>query len=326
MGLFEKIGLARKKPRPVGQQLEKGRDSTRRLRHTNWTYKVGILLVLVILTLAAFPRGELYQYTVQVGEEWRQEDLLSPFDFPIYKSSGELQEERAEVRRRTPPYFSENLNAQERMAANRDTVAQQLQRVFAAYEAYQVNRLRGRSAEAHADSITYIERRRDARLKATPEQWRLLVESFAARVPELPQSSREPPEGRRLDVQLLEQAWELGTQLLNVGVMDVTIDSVHAEQVYIRNQVDNTEQAKNKDSLYGLNEAYTYAQAQFQQIYDDRPDLASLGTAFFRAIFVPSLSYMRGETVRAWQSLESRISVTRGRVGEGEVLVREASA
>lgn len=323
MGLFEKIGLARKKPRPVGQKLEKGRDTTRRVWRANWTYKAGIILVLVVLTLAAFPRGDLYQYTVEVGEEWRQEDLAAPFDFPIYKSDEELQTERADVRRRTPPYFVEILDAQQRMAANRDTVALQLARVFEAYKNYQLNRLRGRSAEAHADSITYIERRRDARLKVTPEQWRMLVQSYAERVPELPQSSREPPQGTRLDEQLLEDAWELGTQLLNIGVMDVSHDSVHAEQVYIRNQVEHSERAKNKDSLYGLNEAYTYAQRQFQQLYDDHTEYASLGTAFFRSIFVPSLSYMRGETVREWQRLESRISVTRGKVNTGEIVVEK---
>lgn len=321
MGLFEKIGLARKKPRPVGQQLEKGRDTSRRVGRANWTYKVGILLVLVVLTLAAFPRGNLYQYTVEVGEEWRQEMLRAPFDFPIYKSEEELEEERAEVRRTRPPFFGESLDAQDRMAANRDTLANQLQRVFDAYEDYQLAKLRGRSPEAHADSISYMERRRDARLKATPEQWQMLVESYAARVPELPQSSREFPEGPRLDEQLLSDAWELGTQLLNIGVMDVPHDSVHAEEVHIRNEVDQTQRTKSKDALYGLNEAYTYAQRQFQQKYEDRPDLANIGTSFFRSIFVPSLNYQRGRTVREWQQAEGRISVVRDKVNEGEVII-----
>ncbi|MEX1054486.1 MAG: metal-dependent phosphohydrolase, partial [Rhodothermales bacterium] len=88
--MFEKIGLARKKPRPVGQTLEKGRESSRRTTHANWTFKVGILLALVLITLAAFPRSDVYQYTVQVGNEWRQETLIAPFDYPIYKSPEEL--------------------------------------------------------------------------------------------------------------------------------------------------------------------------------------------------------------------------------------------
>ncbi len=323
MRLFEKFGLARKKPRPVGQKLEKGLESPRRGRQANWAFKVGILFALVLITMAAFPRGEVYQYTVQVGDEWRQESLVAPFDYPLYKSAEELAEEREAVRRGSPPYFREILNAQEMMAANRDTVAQQLERVFQAYESYKLAQLRGRSDQARRDSLLYLERRREARLKATPEQWQLLVNSYADRVPELPQSSREPPTEARLDELLLGQAWELGTQLLNIGVLDVPLDSVRAEQVYTRNQVDLSERVRNKANLYGLNEAYTFAQRQFQQTYEDQPELANLGTAFFRAIFTPSLAYMRGETIREWQRLEGRISVTRGKVSEGDVIVEK---
>ena len=321
MGLFEKIGLARKKPRPVGHQLEKGRDSTRRSEHANWAFKIGILLGLVGLTIAAFPRGEVYQFTVQVGDEWRQEPLVAPFDYAIYKSPEELAEEREAVRRRTPPYFREIVDAQQRMGANRDSVARQLGRVFEAYESYRVNQLRGQTEQARRDSISYIARRREARLKASPEQWQMLVNSYASRVPELPQTSREPPTEARLDQRLLERAWELSTQLLNIGVMDVPQDSVHAEQVYIRNEVEHSERVKNKINLYGLNEAYTFAQNQLQQVYEDEPELASLGTAFFRAIFTPSLGYMRSETILEWQRLEGRISITRGKVSAGEVIV-----
>lgn len=323
MRLFEKIGLARKKPRPVGQKLEKGLETPRRSQKANWAFKVGILFALIVITMAAFPRGDVYQYTVQIGDEWRQEDFVAPFDYPLYKSAEELAEEREAVRRRTPPYFREIPNAQEMMAANRDTLAQQLSRVFKAYESYKLAQLRGRSDRAYRDSIVYVERRREARLKATPEQWQLLVNSYAERVPELPQSTREPPSEARLDEVLLGQAWEFGNQLLAVGVLDVAKDSVHAEQVYIRNEVDHIERMLNKAGLYGLDEAYAFAQQRFQQMHEDEPELAGLGAAFFRAIFAPSLAYMRSQTIREWQRLEDRISVTRGKVGEGEVIVEK---
>lgn len=323
MRLFEKIGLARKKPRPVGQKLEKGLESPKKGRHANWVFKVGILFALILITMAAFPRGEVYQYTVQVGDEWRQDDLVAPFDYPLYKTAEELAEEREAVRRRTPPYFAEIPNAMERVAANRDTVAQQLSRVFSAYESYRLAQLRGRSEQAHRDSLLYLERRREARLKATPEQWQMLVNSYAERVPELPQSSREPPVDARLDEVLLSEASEIANQLLAIGVLDVPIDSVHAEQIYIRNEVERNERMGNKANLYGLNEAYEFAQRQFQQLHEDQPQVANIGAAFFRAIFAPSLAYLRSYTISAWQRQEDRISVTRGKVAEGEVIVEK---
>ena len=323
MGLFEKIGLAKKKPRPVGQKLEKGRESPRRSNQTKWAFKVGILLILMLLTLAAFPRGNIYQYTVEVGDEWRRETLTAPFDFPIYKSQEELARERLEVRQGTPPYFREVPDAQVRMAANRDTVAQQLERIFQSYADYRLNALRGMAADAAADSLRYMALRRDARLKATPEQWRMLVGSFAERMPELPSASREPIEGPRLDVQLLTDAWELGTQLLNIGVLDVPLDSVRSDRIFIRDDVSRSETVMNKNNVYGLNEAYTYVESQFRQLNEDDPELAGLGTAFFRSIFTPSLSYLRGATVREWQREEQRISPTRSVVSEGEMIAEK---
>jgi hypothetical protein len=56
-------------------------------------------------------------------------------------------------------------------------------------------------------------------------------------------------------------------------------------------------------------------------MYPANNELAGLGTAFFRSIFTPSLTYMRGDTVREWSRLESRISPTRGKVSQGEVVV-----
>lgn len=322
MGLLEKIGLAKKKPRPVGQKLEKGRESPVRVKRTRRAFKTGIFLILVAVTLAAFPRGEIYQYTVQVGDEWRTEDLRAPISFSIYKTEDELAAQRAEIRERIAPYFSPVPNPQEQVIANRDTLASQLEGVFRAYANYRLNLLRGRNEEAARDSVVYTDLRRSARLKATPEQWQLLVESYADRVPELPRASREPPEGPRLDQQLLNQAWELGTQLLIAGVLDVPLDSVRSEELNIRDQQLQTERRIDRQTVYGLDEAYDYVDRQFASSYEN-PRIANLGTAFFRAIFVPSLNYDRAGTIQKWQEEERSIALTRGQIEEGTIIIEE---
>lgn len=322
MGLFQNIGLAKKKPRPVGQSLEKGRESPRRARRAHWAFKIGILLILEGLTLAAFPRDDIYRYTLQVGDEWRREDFEAPFDFPLYKTDEQLQNEREEIRRTTPPIFQLVDNAQEQMEENRDLVAAQLAQIFSVYVDYRLNQLRGRTAEALEDSIRYMELRRAARLKATPEQWQILAESHAQRIPELPTSSRQPPEGPSLGQQLLQDAWEISAQLLVPGVLDVHIDSVRAEEILIRNLEDNTETIRSKRSVYGLNEAYAFAETRFEEMYADR-QVANLGSAFFRAIFTPSLRYLLGATVEEWRLQEQALSITQGRIAEGEVIVRK---
>ncbi len=321
MGLLKRVRSGPRRARPVGNSLERGRDDGRRDRRRNIAVKAGIFLLLTALTLAAFPRGEVFDYTVQVGEVWKRELLVAPFDFALFKSPDSLEAERRQVRFTTPPYFREIPDAQARMMANRDTVTRQLEHLFGAYEASLFNKSRGRLDEARRDSARYAELRRTARLKLTPEQWQRLVEDYAARIPGLASATREPPPGQRLDERLLRDAWEFSTQLVNMGVLDIPRDSIYTETLIARNEKARTERTIDKDEVYGLNEVYATVQEYFGSQYEE-PELVNVTSAFVRAIFVPSLEYLRGETLRAWRAAESQISPTRGKVAEGEEIVR----
>ncbi|MXW64089.1 MAG: HDIG domain-containing protein [Bacteroidetes bacterium SB0662_bin_6] len=320
MRVLRAIGLRKKKPQPVGNNLEKGLASRDKSGQIHWMYTGGIFFALVLLTVAAFPRSNVYQYTVEIGDEWHGESLVAPFDFSIYKSEAQLEAERTAIRENTPPYFQVSDDAQGVMEANRDTLIQQLDEVFDAWAAYRVHRLLGETEEGEADSLRYLDLRRAARLTITSGQWRLLAEAYALRMPEL--SGEEPPSNAsRPDERLLNEAWSVASQLLVVGVLDVPQDSVLSDQIVVRDDVDRTETIRNKDNTYGLDEAYAFAERQFQQSEDSLS--AALGGAFFRAIFTPSLSYLRAETIREFQRLEQRISPVRGRVAEGETIIED---
>ena len=320
MKVLRDIGLWKKKPQPVGGNLEKGLSSRDKSGQIQWMYNGGILLALVLLTLAAFPRSNVYQYTVEIGEEWHGETVVAPFDFSIYKSETELEVERTALRENTPPYFRVSADAQGVMAANRDTLIRQLDEVFDAWTGYRVHRLLGEMAEAEADSLQYLDLRRAARLKITPEQWRLLADAYAERMPEL--SGEQPRiDTSRPDERLLNQAWGIASQLLIVGVLDVPQDSVLSDRIVVRDDANRTETIRAKDNTYGLDEAYAYAERQFQQSEDSLS--VALGDAFFRAVFTPSLSYLRAETIRELQRLEQRISPVRGRIAEGETIIED---
>src|SRR5690606_21396892 len=134
-----------------------------------------------------------------------------------------------------------------RVSAARDTLASQLERVFDAYASYQFHRMRGHPVEASEDSVRYVELRRNARLKATPEQWSLLASAYTDRMPGLSSTSREPVRGPRLDEELLGRSYQIALQLLDRGVMDVPSDSIQAGQVIVRNDLEHVERTVEKD-------------------------------------------------------------------------------
>jgi cyclic-di-AMP phosphodiesterase PgpH len=316
MTLFARLGLGRSRARPVGNQLESGREAQVAIHRNPEFQKAAILATLVILTLAAFPRGESYQFTAQIGDEWRQEPLIAPFDFPIYKTTEAIQEERRAVRFEMPPFFAEVPNAQERLNENRALIREQFDRIFESFSAYQDHRYDGRVAEASEDSARHMDLRRNARVKLTPEQWNRLLHYYRLDGEGLPRTSERP-----LDHRLVEDAWTIGTQMLGVGVMDVPLDSLLTDEFVVRDEDEHFEVVRNKDAVFGLNEAYVFAQDQFTQLFPEDRQAANIGVAVYRAMFTPSLQYLRAETLRAWQEREQRISPTFGRVSRGDTII-----
>ncbi|MDR2424502.1 MAG: HDIG domain-containing protein [Prevotellaceae bacterium] len=51
------------------------------------------------------PRGGKFKYEFNVGKTWTENDLLAPFDFPVYKTEAELLEERKRTSEQAPSYF-----------------------------------------------------------------------------------------------------------------------------------------------------------------------------------------------------------------------------
>jgi membrane-associated HD superfamily phosphohydrolase len=51
------------------------------------------------------PGGGKFKYEFNQGQPWMHEELNAPFDFPIYKSEAELQEEHSRIQKQSLNYF-----------------------------------------------------------------------------------------------------------------------------------------------------------------------------------------------------------------------------
>jgi len=105
MGLSELFGWSRRTPQPAGQDLEAEDRSEDTEAWKRWALRGGLFLALVALTVAAFPRGDFYEYTVEVGDTWRQSTLTAPFNFPVYLDQERVQARRDTVRKTRPRTF-----------------------------------------------------------------------------------------------------------------------------------------------------------------------------------------------------------------------------
>jgi len=312
----------RRKIRPVGEKLEKGRNSENQLATKNLFIKSVIFFSLLLISYIAFPKSELYQFSVEAGESWRYETLKAPFDFPIYKDEGVIESEKRNIRYTTPPYFSEIPQAKSKMLAKRDTVKNQLDRIFVAYSQFVKNKERDSLTWAIQDSLRVTELKRTAWLRLTQEQWEYLTDSYMAHLPDSNGVSLSSSE-ERLDQALLNNAWNIANPLIGVGILDIPLDSVLTEEIVIRKVDESIDIRRSKDNVVGLNEAFVFAEEKFATSFPANSQYARLGNSFFRAIFQPSLSFMRAETYREWNRKEERLSPTRDMVGAGSVIVNK---
>jgi len=67
--------------------------------------KVLIVIAAVSLIALFLPHKVRYKFDIQKGKVWQNEDLVSPFDFPIYKDADSLKSEKNRVITAVLPYF-----------------------------------------------------------------------------------------------------------------------------------------------------------------------------------------------------------------------------
>ncbi len=67
--------------------------------------KAVIVIAAVTLIALLLPHKVRYKFDIQKGKVWQNEDLVSPFDFPIYKDADSLKSEKNRITTGVLPYF-----------------------------------------------------------------------------------------------------------------------------------------------------------------------------------------------------------------------------
>lgn len=75
---------------------EKQKDSLKRIL---------LYLAAAVILFFLFPSAGKFKYEYQKGRPWMHETLIAPFDFPIYKTQQEIEQERDSTMQLFSPYF-----------------------------------------------------------------------------------------------------------------------------------------------------------------------------------------------------------------------------
>ncbi len=72
----------------------------------------GSLIAVVALLVYFLPRETKFGYEFEQGRPWRYNSLIAPYDFPVYKTTAEVEAERDSALRSFQPFYLENPQVQ----------------------------------------------------------------------------------------------------------------------------------------------------------------------------------------------------------------------
>jgi putative nucleotidyltransferase with HDIG domain len=339
MALLERLGLT---PKPGRYSRRAGLRKDGRaplpdghtLSRRGLVERLALLAALTALAVSAFSNVPVYDGSAEVGEVWRSDDVVAPFDFAIRLPEDEVEAQRDSVRRSLPPIFAERPEAIPQTLARLDSLDARLDSTFAAYAGWQTARTRigqareaGADApaalvrEARADSARYAAFREGTDLGLTDDQWAALLRSART-------AAAARAYGTALDDRLLGEAARIAREALARGVLDVPLDSVETPTLLVRNldPAVRTEEERDRADVVGADAAVARARRSLRAAFPGRADLVEVGAVFFEEALVPSLAYQAAATERARAEVVEAILPTRGRVQENQTIIRRGDA
>jgi len=131
--------------------------------NTSLVVKILIILLVVVLTVMMFPKGESIEFDYRIGAIWGGDDLIAPFSFPIYKDERQYEREKEEAEQSVNLVFRRDEQKQNYVIDSLRTLSGQIK---AAADFDLEHRQRA------------IERRRDAALREQLERDAMILQEF----------------------------------------------------------------------------------------------------------------------------------------------------
>ena len=317
MSMLNKLGLGRKKKKetvpPIGLNKNKNDQSSLFEGKKNYL-RAGVLLTFLFLVLFTLPQSTFKQVeNYVIGEPWRADDLTAPFTFAIKKTSSELEEERQIIRQQTAPIFHRDNNETILIESRLDSVFSDIQPVLDSYLQWQRARAANGSSASN-DSLRYLQDRSFANVELDDESWNLILENY------LTIQLNNQPERRFVIFQIRSQLEDIINRLLSDGILNQSKNNIEQNEITIRNLRELTERTTRLINVRDLDEAYDFAQLQLNRVFIS--DISRTAMQIFDQVIQPNLIYSEADTESILQENLSNISLTRGAVDQGEIIIR----
>lgn len=87
-------------------------------RHRRTLYAILLFALSAGILVYIFPKGGKFEYEYEKGRPWMHQNLIAPYDFPVYKTDEELRKERDSVLKNMPSYYQYKTEVKEKKLAS----------------------------------------------------------------------------------------------------------------------------------------------------------------------------------------------------------------
>ncbi|MBR4440513.1 MAG: HDIG domain-containing protein [Bacteroidales bacterium] len=88
--------------------MERSRNNLSLINTWSGIFRILIYVAAVVVILFALPKEGKFKYEYQKGSPWKHENLIAPFDFAIYKSAAEIEDDKNTLIQDTKHYFNKD--------------------------------------------------------------------------------------------------------------------------------------------------------------------------------------------------------------------------
>jgi cyclic-di-AMP phosphodiesterase PgpH len=315
MSILEKMGLGQKKPESAPNIGKKRKKKQKEVQEKKNRYlRVVIFLSFLAIIFLTLPQPDFQPVgNFSEGEPWRSDDLTAPFTFSLLKTAEELQEEREEIRRQTPPVFHINENAQLVIGSELDAAFRSLQPVLDSYLQWQQS-LNDDASSVESDSLRYIQERNFSDIQLSDDSWNLLLANYYEVI------TQNQPRDQLITTRIKSELETITLDLLRSGIINREKTSLNRNDITIRNLQQRTERRVSLANTRDIREAQEYASIMLNREFES--DVAMTALQIFTQYIRPNWIYSEEDTEAILEENLSEISTTRGAVEQGEIIVR----
>lgn len=310
MGFLDIIGLNRKTKGSLGSSKS---DTEKEAFWNMQTGKFGKIIILVLFfagVILSFPRYIKQEFTYEVGLPWRQDDVTAPYDFAILKTDKEIERERQEITRLTPPIFHLDDRARIRIQTRLDSMMKNMDEVYVSFIEWQ-----NKEGEARLrDSLNFNQKLNSAPVGLNAEAWNPLLEDYLL-------SHQAQGNRRFVGIDLRLKIEFLVNEILQDGIINKSKSDIDIDELIVRNLKERTERSTYKANVRDIREAREFGTFRLGKMFGR--EIAYSASRLFELIIEPNLIYNPRETELRVAEAVATISPTKGAISLGTTIVRK---